>query len=45
MKYGYEYIGLESTNDESSAFAEHFKSKDLGERWNYLISVKDLQIP
>ena len=39
MKYDYDYIGLESTNDNSSAFAEHFNFKDLGDKWNYLISI------
>jgi hypothetical protein len=45
MKYDYDYIGLESTNDNSSAFAEHFNFKDLGDKWNYLISIKELHIP
>ena len=45
MRYDYDYIGLESTNDNSSAFAEHFNFKDLGDKWNYLISIKELHIP
>ena len=45
MRYDYDYIGLESTNDNSSAFAEHFNFKDLGDKWNYLISIKEFHIP
>ena len=45
LRYGYEYIGLENTNDNSCAFAEHFNFQDIQEKKYYLIDVKKLQIP
>lgn len=44
LKYGYEHIGLENTNNESSAFAEHFKFQDLQEKRYYSIAIKELNI-
>ena len=29
----------------NAAFAEHFNFKDLGDKWNYLIYIKELHIP
>lgn len=41
MKYGFAYIGIESTNEKSKAFAEKlgFRSIDIS---NYVASVEDL---
>lgn len=41
LKYGFKFIGIESTNDKSKAFAEKLDFYSI-DGSNYAISVKDL---
>ncbi|QUT19142.1 hypothetical protein INE94_00967 [Parabacteroides distasonis] len=45
LKYDFEYISLECTNENSSAFAKHFNFKEskYGNE-DYIIAIKDLKL-
>ena len=45
LKYDFEYISLECTNENSSAFAKHFDFKEskYGNE-DYIIAIKDLKL-
>lgn len=45
LKYDFKYISLESTNENSSAFAKHFnfKESNYGSE-DYIIAIKDLKL-
>ena len=47
LKYGFEYIGIECANKNSSAFAKHFKFKEFNsEKYilNYIIRAEMLKL-
>lgn len=41
LKYGYRHIGIESTNDKSSSFAEKLGFRSI-DGFNYAVSVENL---